>query len=110
MISKLIISALAVVITAWVLPGVSVEPWWWSVVIAIVLGFINTFVKPVVKLLALPVTLLTVGLFSFVINALMVLLCAWLVPAFEVDGFWPALLFSVVLGVVSWVLNMVLKK
>lgn len=86
------------------------EPWWWSVVIAIVLGFINTFVKPVVKLLALPVTLLTVGLFSFVINALMVLLCAWLVPAFEVDGFWPALLFSVVLGVVSWVLNMVLKK
>ena len=110
MFSTLIISALAVGITAYILPGVSITPWWWAVVIAVVLGFINTFVKPIVKLLALPVTILTIGLFSFVINGLMILLCAWIVPAFQIDGFWPVMLYSVVLGVVSWVLNLIFRK
>lgn len=110
MFSTLIISALAVGITVYILPGVSITPWWWAVVIALVLGFINTFVKPIVKLLALPVTILTIGLFSFVINGLMILLCAWIVPAFQIDGFWPAMLYSVVLGVVSWVLNLIFRK
>lgn len=110
MFSTLIISALAVGITVYILPGVSITPWWWAVVIAVVLGFINTFVKPIVKLLALPVTILTIGLFSFVINGLMILLCAWIVPAFQIDGFWPAMLYSVVLGVVSWVLNLIFRK
>ena len=110
MFSTLIISALAVGITVYILPGVSITPWWWAVVIAVVLGLINTFVKPIVKLLALPVTILTIGLFSFVINGLMILLCAWIVPAFQIDGFWPAMLYSVVLGVVSWVLNLIFRK
>lgn len=110
MFSTLIISALAVGITVYILPEVSITPWWWAVVIAVVLGFINTFVKPIVKLLALPVTILTIGLFSFVINGLMILLCAWIVPAFQIDGFWPAMLYSVVLGVVSWVLNLIFRK
>ena len=101
---------MAVGITVYILPGVSITPWWWAVVIAVVLGFINTFVKPIVKLLALPVTILTIGLFSFVINGLMILLCAWIVPAFQIDGFWPAMLYSVVLGVVSWVLNLIFRK
>ena len=74
MFSTLIISALAVGITVSILPGVSITPWWWAVVIAVVLVFINTFVKPIAKLLALPVPILTIGLFSFVLNGLMILL------------------------------------
>ena len=76
MLTRLIVSALAVLIAAYTLDGVTVTPWWWAFVIAIVLGFINAFIKPVVKLLALPINMLTLGLFTFIINGLMVLLCA----------------------------------
>lgn len=107
MITRLIISALAVLITAYTLDGVTVDPWWWAVIIAIVLGFINSWIKPLVKLLALPINLITLGLFTFVINALMVLLCSWVVgPHFEVADFWWALGFSIVLTLVSWMLHL----
>ena len=107
MITRLIISALAVLITAYTLDGVTVDPWWWAVIIAIVLGFINSWIKPLVKLLALPINLITLGLFTFVINALMVLLCSWVVgPHFEVADFWWALGFSIVLTLVSWMMHL----
>ena len=107
MITRLIISTLAVLITAFTLDGVSVEPWWWALIVAIVLGFVNSCIRPLVKLLALPINLLTLGLFTFVINALMVLLCSWLIgPHFEVEGFWWALGFSIVLTLVSWMLHL----
>lgn len=107
MVARLVISSLAVLITALTLDGVTVEPWWWAVIIAIVLGFVNTFIRPLVKLLALPINLLTLGLFTFVINALMVMLCSWVVgPHFMVANFWWALAFSIVLTLVSWLLNL----
>ena len=107
MVTRLVISSLAVLITALTLDGVTVEPWWWAVIIAIVLGFINAFIRPLVKLLSLPINLLTLGLFTLVINALMVLLCSWLVgPHFMVANFWWALAFSIVLTLVSWLLHL----
>ncbi len=107
MITRLIVSAVAVLITAYTLEGVTVDPWWWAVVIAVVLGFINAFIRPLVKLLALPINIMTLGLFTFVINALMVLLCSWLIgPHFEVEGFWWALGFSLVLTLVNWGLHL----
>ena len=107
MITRLIISALAVLITALTLDGVKVDPWWWAVIIAIVLGFVNSCIRPIVKFLALPINLLTLGLFTFVINALMVMLCSWLVrPHFEVDSLWWAMGFSIVLTLVSWLLHL----
>ena len=107
MVTRLIISSLAVLITALTLDGVTVEPWWWAVIVAIVLGFINSWIKPLVKLLALPINLLTLGLFTLVINAGMVMLCSWLVgPHFEVDSFWWAMGFSIVLTLVSWMLHL----
>ena len=103
MITRLIISAIAVLITAYTLEGVTVEPWWWAVIIAIVLGFINAFIRPLVKLLALPINFLTLGLFTFVINGLMVMLCSWIVrPHFEVDNLLWAMGFSIVLTIVNW--------
>ena len=107
MITRLIISALAVLITSLTLDGVTVNPWWWAVIIAVVLGFINSWIRPLVKLFALPINILTLGLFTFVINALMVLLCSWLVgPHFLVQNIWWAMAFSVVLTLVSWLLHL----
>ena len=108
MFTRLIISALAVLITSLTLDGVKVEPWWWAVIVAVVLGLINSWIKPLVKLLALPVNFLTLGLFTFVINALMVLLASWLVgPHFQVLDIWWAMAFSIVLTLVSWLLHLV---
>ena len=111
MITRLLISALAVLITSLTLDGVTVDPWWWAVIIAIVLGFINSWIRPLVKLLALPINILTLGLFTLVINAMMVLLCSWLVgPHFEVAGFWWALAFSIALTIVNWMLHLFLPS
>ena len=111
MIARLIISSLAVLITAYTFDGVSVTPWYWAVIIAIVLGLFNALIKPLVKLLALPINLLTLGLFTFVINGLMVLLCAWIVPDnhFVVDGIWWAIAFSIALTIVNWLLHVFLS-
>ena len=111
MITRLIVSALAVLITSFTLEGVTVEPWWWAVIVAVVLGFINAWIRPLVKMLALPINFLTLGLFTFVINALMVLLCSWLVgPHFEVQDFWWAMGFSIVLTLVGWFLHLLVPS
>ena len=106
---NLLINGLAVYITAHVLPGVYVESFLTAVIVSVVLGVVNTFLKPVLFLLTLPATILTLGLFTFVINALMVYLVATFVPGFHVNGFWAALMFSVVLSLVSWFLRSLTK-
>lgn len=70
-----------------------------------VLALLNTFIKPIIKLLALPVTMITLGLFLLVINAIIILLCSWIVDSFSVDGFASAFVFSVILSVITWILN-----
>jgi putative membrane protein len=81
-----------------------------SIVTAIVLGVINLFIKPVVKLLALPITIVTLGLFSLVINALFVILVAKIVPGFSVSGFWSALLFSIALSLINAFFEILKRK
>ncbi|MBR1543868.1 MAG: phage holin family protein [Muribaculaceae bacterium] len=110
MIATLILTALAVWITAWLLPGITIEPWYVSIIVAVVMGLINALIRPCVKLLSLPINIVTLGLFTFVINALMVELCAWVVNGFEVSSFWWALLFSLVLSLVTWFLGTVFGK
>jgi putative membrane protein len=99
-----LIYAVAIIITAFLLPGVEVSGLFVALVVAVVIGGINAFVKPLFVLLTLPLTFLTFGLFLFVINALLIMLAAWIVPGFQVAGFWWALLFAVVLSVVNAVL------
>lgn len=100
-----IISAIAIAITAYILPGVAVSGFVTALVLAVVLGAINLLVRPVLLLLTLPINILTLGLFTLVVNALMVILAAKVVPNFSVDGFWWALLFGIVLSIVSAVLS-----
>ena len=104
-IIRLILNALAVYLTANLLEGVSVDSFTSAIIVAIVLGIVNTLIKPVLLLLAFPINLLTFGLFAWVINALMILLVDYLVPGFSVASFIWALLFSLVLSVISSVLN-----
>lgn len=93
-----VISALVIFITAYVLKGVHVDTLWTAFVVAVVLGFLNTFIKPLLVILTLPITVVTLGLFLLIINALMVLLASNFVPGFDVDGFWWAVLFSIVVS------------
>ena len=100
-----LVSALAILITAYVLPGVRIEGIFTALVTAVVLGIINSILKPILLLLTLPINVLTLGLLTFVINALLVLLAAHIVPGFRVDGFWWALAFSIVLSLVNTLLG-----
>jgi putative membrane protein len=96
-----LIAALAIGVTAYLLPGVSVDGIVPALVAAVVLGFVNAVLRPILILLTLPITVVTLGLFALVINALLVMLASFAVPGFEVAGFWWALAFSVVLAFVN---------
>lgn len=102
---KLLVNAFAVTVTAYLLPGVTLEGYLPAFVVAVVLGVLNTIFKPILHLLALPITIVTLGLFSLVINAVVVMLTDALVAGFFVAGFWWALGFSLVLSIVSWFLH-----
>jgi putative membrane protein len=95
-----LVSIIAILIAVYLVPGTSVTLLG-AVVLAVVLGIINIFIKPVIKLIALPITILTLGIFSLVINAVFILLCAHFVPNFYVAGFWTAFWFSIVLSLIN---------
>jgi len=106
-IVKLILSTIAVLITAWLLPGVSIDgnSFFTAFILAIVLAFLNAVLKPILVFLTIPVTILTLGLFYLVINALIIILAEHLVDGFHVRGFFTALFFSIVLSFISSILD-----
>lgn len=105
---KFVLYAVAVYVAAYFVPGIAVVGIKGALITSAVLGLLNTFVKPFVQLLSFPVNLLTLGLFSIAINAFMVLLCEMFVPdSLLVADFVSALIYGVVLAVVSWLLNFV---
>ncbi|MGB6036558.1 MAG: phage holin family protein [Cryomorphaceae bacterium] len=101
MIIKLLLNALLVFALAWALPGVHVESFWTALIVAIILGLLNIFVKPILIIITIPVTVITLGLFLLVINALVIQLAAWMVDDFRVETFWWALLFGLILSVLN---------
>lgn len=105
LLAYILINSLAVFVASRIVPGVQVASIPTIIIVAIVLGILNSIVKPILVFLTFPITVLTLGLFIFVINALIVLLAAWLVPGFKVNGFITALLVSIVISLVSWFLN-----
>lgn len=100
----LVLNAIGVYVTAALLPGVTVRDFGTAVVVAVVLAIVNALLRPLLVILTLPLTILTLGLFLLVINALMVLLVDALLEGFSTRNFWWALLFSVVLAVINLVL------
>lgn len=95
---RFLLTGLAVLLAAYLLPGVSVEHYGYALLVALVLGIVNAIVKPILVVLTIPITFVTFGLFLLVINALMILLVDWLIDGFNVDGFWWALGLSLILS------------
>ena len=102
---KWLLMTLSVGITAYLIPGIALSGFLSALLVALFLGIINTLVRPFLILITLPITILTLGLFTFVINALLVLFASKVVHGFEVKGFWWAMLFSIVLSIIQYILN-----
>lgn len=100
-IVKWVLSALAVLIAAYILPGVTVESFWAALLVAVILSIFNAVLRPILVILTIPVTILTLGLFLLVINAVIVLLTDAMIGDFYVSGFWWALLFSLVISILG---------
>ena len=104
-----LIRALVVAVGLWlaskIVPGIDFNTTGTLVAAALLLGIVNAFVRPVIIILTLPITLLTLGLFLLVINALMIMLVAWFLPGFFVAGFWSAIFAAIVVSLTSWVMS-----
>jgi len=102
---KLLITSVAIMLAGYLLPGIHVNTFWTALLVALVLSFLNLFLKPLMVLLTIPFTILTFGLFLLVINALIIMIAGAWVKGFVVDGFWWALIFSILLSVISSILE-----
>jgi len=107
---RLIISTLAILITSYILPGVSVDNFLTAILVSVVLSLLNAFIKPLLIIFTLPAVIFSFGLFLIVINTFIILLVDKLVDGFRVNGFWWALLFSFVLWLVTSVFNKIQEK
>ena len=104
-IIQILILTFAIILTSYLLPGITIKSFWTALLVALVLAFLNAFVKPVMVFLTIPFTLWSFGLFLLVINALIILLAGALVRGFEVRGFWWALFFSIILSLIQYLLE-----
>jgi len=120
---RLIINAVALLVTAWLVPGIHLgaagphptkHDWATLLIVALIFGVVNVVIRPIIVLLSLPLEIITLGLFTFVINAFMLLLTSWVAQGmgvgFRVDGFLPALVGALIITIVSFVLSRVLTK
>ncbi len=105
----LVLNAVALLATAYIVPGFKVDNFTTALLASIVLGVVNTFIKPVLSFISLPITIITLGLFTFVINAVVLFIVSAVVPGVMISGWVPAILAAIVLAVVSTVLSTLLK-
>jgi len=110
LIVKWLLSAIAIMITAYLLPGVSVESFWAALIIAVILAVFNAILKPVLVILTIPITILTLGLFLLVINAIIILLTDAMIAGFAVSNFWWALAFSVIMAILGSLFNDIAER
>lgn len=100
-----VLSAVSIIAVAYLVPGIIVRSFGTALIVALVLGLVNATIRPILIILTLPLTIVTLGLFVFVINALMLWLVGSLIKGFDVQGFWPALVGSLLIILFSWVIN-----
>ncbi|MSU75197.1 MAG: phage holin family protein [Candidatus Magasanikbacteria bacterium] len=103
-------SAATLMLIAYYLPGVGVAGFYTALIAALVLGLVNALIRPIILVLTLPVNVLTLGLFTLIVNALMFWLASTVVKGFTVAGFWPAFWGALIMTLVGWVVSMILKK
>lgn len=109
LVIKLLISALVLLLGDYLMDTVTISPYYYAIILAATLGILNSLVKPILKILALPFTILTLGLFSFVISACIILLADGLMGThFETTGFWSALGFSILISILNTITDMLM--
>ncbi len=109
-IIKWVLSAIAVLVAAYLLPGVTVESFWAALIVAIVLALMNATLKPLLIILTIPITVVTLGLFLLVINAIIILLIDAIVAGLYVNGFWWALAFSLIVSILGALFDDIAEK
>lgn len=97
--------SLAIMLIAWIIPGISVSSFLAALLVVVIMGLLNIFLRPLLTFITLPINFLTLGLFSFILNALLFMLAGYLAPGFTVSGFWSALLGSLLLSILSIPIN-----
>jgi putative membrane protein len=102
---KWLISALAIILTAYLVPGISVTTIYIALIIALFLGLINAVIRPIIVILTLPVNIVSLGLFTFIINGFFFWLLSTFIKGFEVGGFWTAVLGALIISIISWLGN-----
>lgn len=102
-----LLASMALAITAYVVPGFRIENFVAALLAALIVGFVNMFIWPVIAVLTLPLTVVTFGLFLFVVNGIALKIAAAITPGFTIDGFLPAIIGSIVLAVVGWLVRFV---
>jgi putative membrane protein len=107
-LASLCVSAIALMITAYVMPGFEVKNFFSAVIAAIGIGTANYFVRPVLLFLTFPITIITLGLFYFVVNGIILKICAALLPGFQIKSWWSAIFGSIILSLVSTLLHALL--
>lgn len=107
---KLLLSAIAVVLSSYLLPGVTVEGFWTAFLVAVLLSLLNVTLKPLLVLFTIPITFVTLGLFLLVINALMIMIADYVIDGFYINNFWWALAFSLILSIFNSLLNELSRK
>lgn len=105
LVMRLVINAFALLIVAYLVPGFVLDSIWTAIVAAIVIGIVNTLIKPLLHIIALPITILTLGVGGFLINVLLLWGVSTIVPGFHIAGFWTAVVSSIVLSLVTWFLH-----
>lgn len=110
LVLRWLISALTLMLVAYYVPGITVATFFSALIAALILGLINAVIRPLVIVLTLPVNILTLGLFTLVINSLMFWLAASMVKGFYVSSFMAAFLGALIMWLVSWIINSILKK
>ncbi len=105
LIIRWVLNALALVATAWLMPGIGLDGFGAALITALVLGIVNAIIRPVILFFTLPLTIVTLGLFTLVINAVMLMITASAVDGFSVSGFWAAFFGSIIITIISGVLS-----
>lgn len=105
LIIRLAVNVFALLVVEYLVPGFILTDLWAAIIAAVVIGVVNTFIKPVLQLIALPISILTFGITAFFINVLLLWLTSMFVPGFEITGFQTAIIASLVLSLVSWFLH-----
>jgi len=108
-ITKFLINVVSLLVVGYLVPGFEIKDFKTAVIAALVIGIINTFIKPLLKIITFPITVLTLGIFSVILNVLLLMLAASITPGFHIDGFFTALIASIILSLISSLLNALTK-